>query len=115
MKVTKATYRTHDGKVEKDVTDLMRRVVEEKRLPFTVDFNALGGDIAPNIVKELVVEYTKDGKNLVSRANDFAPLSIPPLPPGNAAPWFRGEFDLTGESRIRARSRCIRTPTSSCM
>ena len=96
VKVTRATYRTLDGRVEKDVTDLMRRVVEEKRLPFLVDFKALGGDPAPNIVKELAVEYTKDGKNLVSRANDFAPLSIPPLPLGNAAPWFRGEFDLAG-------------------
>lgn len=96
VKVTRATYRTLDGRVEKDVTDLMRRVVEEKRLPFRVDFKSLGGDPAPNIVKELVVEYTKNGKNQVSRANDFAPLSIPPLPPGNAAPWFRGEFDLAG-------------------
>jgi len=94
--VTKASYRTHDGKTEKDVTDLMRRVVEQKQLPFVVDFNALGGDIAPNVVKELVVEYTKDGKALVSRADDFAQLSIPPLPRGNAAPWFRGEFDLEG-------------------
>lgn len=94
VKVTRATYRTHDGKVEKDVTALMRRVVGEKRLPFKVDFKALGGDPAPNIVKELVVEYTKDGKRLTARADDFAPLSIPPLAPQNAAPWFRGGFDL---------------------
>ena len=95
VKVTRATYRTHDGKAGRDVTDLMRRVIEEKRLPFMVEAKALGGDPALNIVKELVVEYTKDGKNLVSRANDFAAISIPPLPPGNAAPWFRGELDLT--------------------
>jgi len=94
VKVTRASYRTTDGRVERDVTELLRRVVEEKRLPFVVDFNALGGDPAPNVVKELRVEYTKDGKSLVSRADDFLPLSIPPLPPGNAAPWFRGEFEL---------------------
>ncbi len=94
VKVTRATYRTHDGKIEKDVTALMRRVVKEKRLPFKVEFKALGGDPAPNVVKELVVEYTKDGKRLTARADDFAPLSIPPLAPQNAAPWFRGEFDL---------------------
>ena len=97
VRVTRATYRTLDGRVEKDVTELIRRVVEEKKLPFKVDFKALGGDPAPDIVKELVVEYTKDGKELVSRAVDFAMLSIPPLPPGNAAPWFRSEFELTGK------------------
>jgi alpha-L-rhamnosidase len=95
--VTRASYRTTDGRVERDVTDLMRQVVKDKRLPFSVDFNALGGDPAPNVVKELLVEYTMDGKSLVTRANDFAALSIPPLPPGNAAPWFRGDFDLTGK------------------
>lgn len=94
--VTRATYRTLDGKVEKDVTDLMRQVVKDKRLPFRVDFHALGGDPAPGIVKELVVAYTQDGKPLVSKAVDFAPLSIPQAPPENAAPWFRGEFDLAG-------------------
>ena len=95
--VTRARYRTTDGRVEKDVTDLVRRVVAEKRLPFAVDFNVLGGDPAPNVVKELLVEYEKDGRSLVSRANDFSALSIPPLPPGNAAPWFRGEFDLAAK------------------
>ena len=99
VKVTKATYRTIDKSIQKDVTGFMRRVVEEKRLPFTVDFNALGGDIAPNVVKELVVEYSKDENPMVSKANDFAQLSIPPLPPGNAAPWFRGEFDLPVEAK----------------
>ena len=97
VEVVRARYRTHDGRVERDVTDLMRRVVRDKQLPFTVDFNALGGDPAPNVVKELLVEYRKDGKTLVSRADDFSPLSIPQRPPGNAAPWFRGEFDLAGK------------------
>ncbi len=95
--VTKATYRTQDGRIERDVTDLMRQVVRDKRLPFPVDFKALGGDPAPNLVKELVVEYTRNGTPLVSKAVDFAPLSIPQAPPGNSAPWFRGEFALTGK------------------
>jgi len=94
MAVTRATYRTLDGRVEKDVTPILRRAVEEKRLPFPVDFNALGGDPAPDIVKELVVEYTMDGKPLVARAKDFARLALPPPQPRIDAPWFRGEFDL---------------------
>lgn len=92
--VTKATYRTLDGKVSVDVTPILQRVVEEKRLPFKVDFNKLGGDPAPNIVKELIVEYTLQGKPGVSRAFDFETLGIPPLPAGIPTPWFRGEFEL---------------------
>ena len=92
--VTKAIYRTLDGKVAVDVTPVMKRVVEEKRLPFKVEFNKLGGDPAPNIVKELVVEYTRNGKPDVSRALDFEMLGIPALPVGVPAPWFRGEFTL---------------------
>ena len=93
----RATYRTIDGSVQKDVTELMRRVIAEKRLPFNVDFKALGGDPAPDVVKELVVEYTKHGQPMVSRAVDFAPLSIPQTPIGDPAPWFRGEFGLAAK------------------
>ncbi len=93
--VTKATYRTLDGKVAVDVTPILKRVAEEKRLPFKVEFNQLGGDPAPNIVKELVVEYTLGGRAGVSRARDFEMLSIPQAAPGVPAPWFRGEFELT--------------------
>lgn len=91
--VTKATYRTLDGKVV-DVTPILKRVVEEKRLPFKVEFNQLGGDPAHGIVKELVVEYTLAGQPGVSRASDFEMLAIPQAMPGEPAPWFRGEFDL---------------------
>jgi alpha-L-rhamnosidase len=97
VQLTRATYRTLDGSVEKDVTDVMRRVIAEKRLPFNVDFNALGGDPAPYVVKELVVEYTKHGTPMVSRAADFAPLSIPQASVGTPAPWFRGDFGLAGK------------------
>lgn len=97
VSITKASYRTLDGRVEKEVTGIVKDVVEAKRLPFNVDFNALGGDPAPNVVKELVVEYTKDGKSMVSRARDFAPWSIPQPPKAGSAPWFRGELDLTGK------------------
>ena len=93
--VTKATYRTLDGEVAVDVTPIMKRVVEERRLPFKVDFNQLGGDPAPNIVKELELEYTLAGRVGVSRARDFEMLGIPQAMPGVPALWFRGEFDLT--------------------
>ncbi len=49
------------------------------------------------MVKELVVEYTRQGKSEVSTAVDFAELNIPNSPVGIPSPWFRGEFDLAGK------------------
>ena len=94
--INRATYRTLDGRVAKDVTPILKKALDEKRIPFLVQFNDLGGDPAPNVVKELVVEYTRQGKPGVSSAQDFATLAIPNGPVGIPAPWFRGEFDLTG-------------------
>jgi hypothetical protein len=94
VEIVRATYRTLDGKVEVDVTSSVRKLVAEKRVPFPVEPGALGGDPALNIVKELVVEYTRDGSPGVSRARDFQPLNIPQVPAGVSAPWFRGEFEL---------------------
>ena len=94
VELKRAIYRTLDGAVQKDVTEVMGRVIAENRLPFLVDFNALGGDPAPYVVKELVVDYTKHGTTMVSRARDFTLLSIPQGPVGTPAPWFRGELVL---------------------
>lgn len=95
--INRATYRTLDGKVAVDATLVLKQALQEKRIPFHVDFNHLGGDPAPNVVKELVVEYTRHGKPEVSRAQDFGHLGIPNAPVGIPAPWFRGEFDLTAK------------------
>jgi len=95
--ITHATYRTLDGKVAIDVTPILKKALDEKRIPFHVHFNDLGGDPAPNVVKELVVEYTRHGKPEVSSAQDFGHLAIPNGPVGIPAPWFRGEFSLTGK------------------
>lgn len=95
--INRATYRTLDGSVAVDVTPILRQALDDKQIPFLVHFNDLGGDPAPNVVKELVVEYTHLGKPEVSRAQDFGHLAIPSGPVGFPAPWFRGEFDLTGK------------------
>lgn len=93
--INRATYRTLDSKVTVDVTPVLKKALDEKRIPFHVHFNDLGGDPAPNVVKELVVEYTRHGKPEVSSAQDFGHLGIPQGPVGIPAPWFRGDFDLT--------------------
>ena len=95
--INRATYRTLDGKVAVDVTPILKKALNEKRIPFHVHFNDLGGDPALNVVKELVVEYTRHGKPEVSRAQDFGHLGIPNGPVGIPAPWFRGEFDLAAK------------------
>jgi len=95
--VTRATYRTLDGTVAVDVTPILKKALEEKRIPFHVDPNPLGGDPAPGVVKELVVEYSCKGKAEVSRAQDFTELTIPGGPVGIPAPWFRGNVHLTAK------------------
>ena len=74
--VKKATYRTLDGSVAVDVTAIMQRELAKKK-PFTVHFKTLGGDPAPGVVKELVVDYVVNGKSGTARAKDFAELNLP--------------------------------------
>lgn len=96
LTVTKATYRTLDGKVAVDVTEIVRKLLAENK-PLTVDFKTLGGDPARNIVKELVVDFIADGKPGTARANDFNVLRLPGQNSptrGKVAPHFRKEFDL---------------------
>ena len=100
--VTKATYRTLDGSVEVDVTEIVKKELAKKK-PLVVHFKTLGGDPARNVVKELVVEYVRDGKPGIARAKDFkkidlsgeeevkAPVSAKP------APQFRKDFKLEAE------------------
>jgi len=96
VSIERATYQTLDGKIAVDVTDIMRNEMAKEK-PFTVDFNVLGGDPAPGIVKELVVEYVRNGKPGVARAHDFKPLPLfsEAAAPGKPAPLFRREFELT--------------------
>lgn len=93
--IEKASYQTLDGKIAVDVTDIMRSEMAKKK-SFTVHFNVLGGDPAPGVVKELVVEYVRNGKPGVARAHDFKPLPLfsESAAPGKPAPLFRREFEL---------------------
>ncbi|MCB1134403.1 MAG: alpha-L-rhamnosidase N-terminal domain-containing protein, partial [Verrucomicrobiae bacterium] len=92
--IRKATYRTLDGKTSADLTEKVRELVTGGRIPLPVDFQLLGSDPAPGIVKELVVDYTLDGKDGSSAARDSEVLHIPRQPTGDVAWWFRRDFDL---------------------
>lgn len=109
LRVRRATYQTLDGKVKVDVTPQLSQAVAAGKLPFAVDFNQLGGDPAFGVAKELVVEYTLRGIDGVSRARDFANLSIPPVPEGNPAIWFRGECSLPS-GKLESATLTVHTP-----
>ena len=95
LSIQKASYRTPDGTVTADVTEKARQLFSDGRNALTVDFQQIGTDPAPGVQKELVIEYTLDGKADVSAARDNEPLRIPRGPTGDVAWWFRRDFDLS--------------------
>jgi alpha-L-rhamnosidase len=98
LTVTKATYRTLDGKISKDVTQIVTRELVKNK-PLRVDSQTLGGDPARGTVKELVVEYVKDGKPEKTRAVDFETIDLIGEGSRNASPTiqFRRDFHLEAE------------------
>jgi alpha-L-rhamnosidase len=95
LTIKKASYQTLNGKIAIDVTKIVRKELT-KNGSFKVDFKTLGGDPAPNTVKELVVEFVRNGKPGIARASDFKLLSLSNTSgrPGKPAPLIRQEFDL---------------------
>ena len=95
LTIKKASYQTLNGKIAVDVTEIVRKELT-KNGSFKVDFKTLGGDPAPNTVKELVVEFVRNGKPGIARASDFKLLSLSNTSdrPGKPAPLIRQEFDL---------------------
>ncbi len=90
--VRKAEYRTLDGSVVVDVTEVVKKELERNK-PVKVDPGVLGGDPARGVLKELAVEYVMNGKPGTARKKDFETLSLS-ADPGQPAPLFRKEFDL---------------------
>ncbi|MCF7976208.1 MAG: family 78 glycoside hydrolase catalytic domain, partial [Phycisphaerae bacterium] len=88
--VTKATYQTLDASVAVDVTDIVKRELAQNK-PLIVDFKTFGGDPARGVVKELVVEYSHEGKRGLTRAKDFETLSWAEVP---TAPFYRRSFQM---------------------
>jgi len=91
--VTKATYRTLDGSISRDVTEIAKKKLAGKK-PLEVTPDNLGGDPARHVVKELVIEYTRGGKPGTARAKDFETINLFGAPVGEPAPLFRKEFEL---------------------
>ena len=60
--IIKAFYGSKDGTKGADVTELLKKSVKDGRLDIGVTNDALGGDPAPGISKQLSVEYSIDGQ-----------------------------------------------------
>lgn len=110
LAIQKALYQTADGETKADVTDRVKAMVRDGRLSLTVTNEALGGDPARGIPKQLRVEYTLDGKPLVAVAKEREVLELPaglPLPPPDPqeqAAWALGvlKSDATRKQKADA-------------
>ena len=87
-----------DEKRTKDVTDQVRRMVDQGRYSFVVAELAAEGDPAVNIVKTLRVEYEVGGRALSASATDPEPIAFEL--PADATPAVHVERLANG--RLRA-------------
>lgn len=90
LKVTEATYYTPDGKVKKDVTEAVARLLAEKGPEFPVTNENLGGDPAKDVAKRLHVKFTCDGVPLEVDCAEKANVYLP----AGRTPYLRKSFDL---------------------
>ncbi len=61
--ISKAIYRDReDHAIQKDVTEILKKLVADNELNFPVSNATLGGDISPNRYKELVIHFNSNGK-----------------------------------------------------
>ncbi len=93
IKITKAIYETPDGKIGKDVTDIVSGLLKDNRLTMRVGNDTLGGDPAWMHVKQLRVEYVNSedpGQSMTIIAPENEVLTIPP----ESLPCLRKDFTL---------------------
>ena len=100
LRVIRATYRSVDGKSAKDVTELLSSKVVNDSLSLTADNPSLGGDPAPNIRKQLVVEYELAGKHHEQTLEENQELHLGHPPATWAKPrYLRSSFTIEGKIR----------------
>jgi hypothetical protein len=75
LSVVSATYGA--GRQRRDVTDRVRSMVRDGRLVITVNNDALGGDPAPNVAKDLRVTYSTGGREREVEVKEGQRLTVP--------------------------------------
>jgi hypothetical protein len=81
LEIQKATY--GNGAQAADVTDKVRQAIVSGGLNLTVENSLSGGDPAPNVPKELRIEYSMDGKDEAKVIPEGQSIII-----GTAKPWI---------------------------
>ncbi len=83
-----------DGRVgAKDVTDLVKGLVKDDKAAISVNNDPMGGDPAPNHVKQLRVVYTTGSEKHSVFAAENTTLNLPA--PTQNVPYLRKDFTLT--------------------
>ena len=81
LEIKKATY--GNGAQAADVTDKVRQAIVSGSLNLTAENSLSGGDPAPNVPKELRIEYSINGKDEVKVIPEGQSVTI-----GEAKPWI---------------------------
>lgn len=119
VNILSAVYRAIDEASGKDVVERVRRAWIDNPAPMRVDNGTMGGDVKPNTLKELVVDFVVDGKavHVVVPENGLLALpTAPSTPPAvqlrrepsgelKLRAWAAGDIDLTFASRRKWHHR----------
>ncbi len=90
-----ATYETLDGHVRKDVADRVRQQLSESDGGVVASNEALGGDPAVNVKKQLRIRYRCDGTELTEIVPEGARVTLA----AGRIPYLRTSFELRGKVR----------------
>jgi alpha-L-rhamnosidase len=87
----------------REVGDLLRSAIKNGRLAFTVENEALGGDPAPGVVKQLSIAYRQDGQDQEKRFGEHAVVDLGSAekPVSIQQAWF-GRLDKKAAMRVQA-------------
>jgi len=102
LHIVNATYSTDDGEVEKDVTDVVARLMNDRGGDLAVTNERLGGDPAYGKRKRLRVEYVYEGVERDAEAMEGGSLVLPT----GRLPYLRRGF---GVSKPVTRARLYAT------
>ena len=119
LKIVSASYHTPDGKVSKDVTELVARIVSEQGPEFGANNKTLGGDPAKDIAKQLTIDLTVRGTPMSKRRPPRAsilPATKPHKRKSRSRPASVTSPIATGNSAVKsgrpASSRLFITTTA---
>jgi len=100
IKIIQARYESMDGKVSRDVTDVLKRSLASGQgvIRLAVENSTLGADPIPGQVKQLSVSYEDQGQKMNVVTAEHELLSIPQL----CLPYLRKTFSVEKPIR-RAR------------